>query len=52
MARARRGGREHPAASRFEEMKLAPIDFPSLAEEQTALIEKWNSLFQDKAQKK
>ena len=33
-------------------MKLAPMDFPWSAKNKPALIEKWNSLFQDKAQKK
>jgi iron(III) transport system substrate-binding protein len=37
---------------KFEEMKLAPMDFAWSSKNKTVLIEKWNSLFQDKAQKK
>ncbi len=37
---------------KFEEMKLTPMDFPWSAKNKPALMEKWNSLFQDKAQKK
>jgi iron(III) transport system substrate-binding protein len=37
---------------RLEEMKLVPMDFAWSAKNKTALVEKWNSLFQDKAQKK
>jgi iron(III) transport system substrate-binding protein len=37
---------------KFEDMKLTPMDFPWSAKNKPALMEKWNSLFQDKAQKK
>jgi iron(III) transport system substrate-binding protein len=36
----------------LEEMKLAPMDFAWSAKNKPALVEKWNSLFQDKAQAK
>ncbi len=35
----------------LEEMNLAPMDFAWSARNKTALVEKWNALFQDKAQK-
>ena len=37
---------------KFEDMKLAPMDFAWSAKNNPALMEKWNSLFLDKAQPK